>query len=34
VGTFSISEEPHSAVVEWSDGQNSRSFEFAWPEIN
>lgn len=32
VGTFAISEQPHSAVFELSDAQNHRSFEFAWPE--
>lgn len=33
IGTFTISEQPHSAVFEWSDGQNYRSFEFVWPEV-
>jgi hypothetical protein len=31
-GTFRITEQPHSAVFEWSDDRNHRSFEFAWPE--
>jgi hypothetical protein len=31
-GTFTITERAQSAVFEWSDGQNHRSFEFAWPE--
>jgi Heparinase II/III-like protein/Heparinase II/III N-terminus len=32
IGTFTVTEQPLSAVFEWSDGQNHRSFEFAWPE--
>ena len=32
VGTFTISEHLHPALFEWSDGQNHRSFEFAWAE--
>ncbi|MGI8962443.1 MAG: alginate lyase family protein [Bryobacteraceae bacterium] len=31
IGTFTITEQPHSALFEWSDGQNRRLFEFAWP---
>jgi hypothetical protein len=33
VGTFAVSEHVHSAAFEWSDGQNHRCFEFAWPEV-
>ena len=31
-GTFTVDEQPYSAVFEWSDEQDHRSFEFAWPE--
>jgi hypothetical protein len=31
-GTFTIHEQPGSAVFEWSDGQNERIFHFAWPK--
>ncbi|MFL6351677.1 MAG: alginate lyase family protein [Bryobacteraceae bacterium] len=34
IGTFVIREQPHSAEFEWSDGQNYRFFDFAWPDAS